>query len=173
MFNIFFFVKQFNSVQMTNIKKTPLDKKKLTRTIIISVLGFMVLIMSVSFINRIFANPTVAASVAALPLQDNNAHNVSQVQLQVLNACGVEGLAKRVKDYLVTKGFAVSDVGNYSGAVDKSFLIDRSGDLQNSVKITEALGIDKNLIKVETAPLKPVINTIIIGNDFSSLKPFK
>jgi hypothetical protein len=156
---------------MPNKKKIPVDKKQLMKTIIISFLGFVVLLMSASFISRIFSNPSAAAAVTDLSIQETIKPEITKIQ--ILNASGVEGLAKKVKDFLTSKGYFISDVGNYSGAVDKTFLIDRSGDTQVSGKIADALGIDRKLIKAETGNVQIVFNTVVIGNDFSALKPFK
>ncbi|MEJ2617528.1 MAG: hypothetical protein P8Z35_21420, partial [Ignavibacteriaceae bacterium] len=62
--------------------------------------------------------------------------------------------------------------GNYiSFDVDKSMVIDRTGNKANAIKVADALGIDhKNIIQqINNDYILDV--SLIIGKDFKQLKP--
>ncbi|MCB9247315.1 MAG: LytR C-terminal domain-containing protein [Ignavibacteriales bacterium] len=65
------------------------------------------------------------------------------IQLDVLNGCGVAGVADRYTDFYEQKNFDVVEIGNYiSFDVDETFVIDRIGNKANAFKVAEALGIE-------------------------------
>jgi uncharacterized membrane protein len=96
------------------------------------------------------------------------------VQLEVLNGCGISGVAEKFTDYLRNHDFDVVQTGNYiSFDVDKTMVIDRTGNKANAVKVADALGIDhKNIIQqINSDYILDV--SLIIGKDFKQLKPNK
>ncbi len=73
--------------------------------------------------------------------------NKKPIQLEVLNGCGVNGVAEKFTDYLRAGNFDVVNIGNYrSFDVDHSLLIDRTGNMKKALEIASALAIDKNNI---------------------------
>ena len=94
------------------------------------------------------------------------------IQVEVLNGCGISGLADRFTDYLRNKNFDVVNTGNYiSYDVDNSIVIDRIGNRANAMKLAEVLGIKKeNVIQqINEGYLLDV--TLIIGKDYHKLTP--
>lgn len=94
------------------------------------------------------------------------------VQVEVLNGCGVSGVAEKFTDFLRSNHFDVVQTGNYiSFDIDKSMVIDRTDNKANAVKVADALGIDhKNIIQqLNNDYILDV--SIIIGKDFKKLKP--
>ena len=94
------------------------------------------------------------------------------VQLEVLNGCGVSGVAEKFTDFLRNNNFDVVQTGNYiSFDIDKSMVIDRTGNKENAIKVANALGIDhKNIIQqINNDYILDV--SLIIGKDFNHLKP--
>lgn len=98
----------------------------------------------------------------------------SMIQVEVLNGCGAGGVADKFTEFLRNNNFDVVQVGNYiSFDIDKSMVIDRTGNKANAFKVAEALGIDK------TSVIQQINNdyfldvSIIIGKDFNQLKPTK
>ena len=94
------------------------------------------------------------------------------IQVEVLNGCGISGVAEKFTDYLRSNHFDVVQTGNYiSFDVDKSMVIDRTGNRANAVKVADALGIDhKNIIQqINNDYILDV--SLIIGKDFKQLKP--
>lgn len=94
------------------------------------------------------------------------------VQVEVLNGCGVPGVAEKFTDYLRNNNFDVVQMGNYiSFDIGKTLIVDRSGNIANAKKVADALGINsKNIIQqINNDYLLDV--SIIIGKDFNQLKP--
>ncbi len=96
------------------------------------------------------------------------------VQVEVLNGCGISGVGEQFTDYLRNNNFDVVQTGNYiSFDVDKSMVIDRTGNKANAIKVADVLGIDhKNIIQqINNDYILDV--SLIIGKDFKELKPNK
>lgn len=96
------------------------------------------------------------------------------IQIEVLNGCGVTGIADRFTDYLRSKDFDVVNTGNHkSFEIAETMVIDRIGNLANAKKVAEALGIqrDKPFTQLNSDYFLDV--TIIIGKDYYTLTPVK
>ncbi len=96
------------------------------------------------------------------------------IQVEVLNGSGVSGIADKITDYLRLHRFDVVQIGNYiSYDVEKSIVIDRTGNMVNAFKIADSLGISrKNVIQqVNNNYILDV--SLIIGKDFVALKPYQ
>ena len=95
------------------------------------------------------------------------------VQVEVLNGCGVTGIADKVTSYMRRNNFDVVQVGNYiSYEMDKSLVIDRAGNKANAEKVAEALGIDKKNIVQQINSDYFLDCSIVIGRDYFKLKPY-
>jgi hypothetical protein len=98
----------------------------------------------------------------------------SMVQVEVLNGCGAGGVADKFTEFLRKNNFDVVQVGNYiSFDIDKSMVIDRTGNKANAFKVAEALGIDKTNVIQQINNDYFLDVSIIIGKDFNQLKPTK
>lgn len=96
------------------------------------------------------------------------------VQLEVLNGCGVSGVAESFTSFLRSKNFDVVQIANYiSFDVDKSLVIDRTGNKANAIKLAEALGIDKRNVIQQINNDYFLDVSLVIGRDFNQLKPNK
>jgi hypothetical protein len=93
------------------------------------------------------------------------------IQIEVLNGCGVQGLANRFTNRLRQDGFDVVHSGNFETFdITHSMIIDRSGNMQNARRVAHALGInDKNIIQ-EISPNYYLDATVVIGSDYEKLK---
>jgi hypothetical protein len=97
-----------------------------------------------------------------------------KTQVEVLNGCGVAGVAKKTTDYLRTDDIDVVSMGNYKNySVPKSMVIDRIGEKQTAEKIAKIMGISNDQIKTEIDESKQLAASIVIGKDYKNLKPFK
>jgi hypothetical protein len=125
-----------------------------------------------SFIFRIAA-PPVSAEVD-LSMEDADMCSPSEqiIQVNVLNACGKTGLASEVKTYLLERGFDVVEIGNYSGEMENSVIIDRIGDSLSSKKVAYAMGIQDAYVTSDIDSSLFVRATVVIGKDYFSLKSF-
>lgn len=135
----------------------------------ITILSIVVVTMLSSFLLRVSTPPVdshISLETAKINPQD-------VIQVNVLNACGVTGLASQAKEYLRNRGFDVVEVGNYSEKVEKSQILDRLGDPESAKKVAFAVGISDSCITQQIDSALFLRSTIIIGKDFASLKPFK
>lgn len=96
------------------------------------------------------------------------------IQVEILNGCGVSGVADRFRDYLRKEGFDVVNVDNYiQFDVEETMVIDRIGNIANAKKVAKSL-------KTKTDAVFPQLNddyfvdvTIVIGRDYHKLTPLK
>lgn len=95
------------------------------------------------------------------------------IQLDVQNGTNENGVATRFTEYLRKNGVDVVEIGNYkSRDVEKTLVIDRSGDKNKAKKVAMTLGVnEKNIIQQMNNSLYLDV-TVVIGKDFNELKPF-
>jgi len=108
---------------------------------------------------------------------DRNEIATEIIQLDVLNGCGVSGVADRFTDYLRAHEFDVVELGNYkikgqvNYDVDETFVIDRIGNKANALKVAEALGIEKVKVIQQLNDDYFLDVSLVIGKDYYKLKP--
>jgi len=92
------------------------------------------------------------------------------IQVEVRNGCGVPGLATRFTSVLRQNGFDVVESGNFDTFdVSRTFVVDRSGNLDNARRVARALGLSDDRIIREISPDFYLDATIVIGSDYESL----
>jgi hypothetical protein len=97
-----------------------------------------------------------------------------QIQINILNGCGDQGVARRTMDFMRTTGFDVVEIENYSRfSVRQTFIIDRVGDTVSARKTARALGISDSLYVVRVDSTLYVRCSVVIGKDYRVLKPFQ
>ena len=98
----------------------------------------------------------------------------STIQVEVLNGCGVSGVADKLTDFLRKHNFDVVQTGNYiSYDVEKSIVIDRTGNMINALRVADSLGINsKNVIQQMNSDYLLDVS-LVIGKDFNTLKPYQ
>lgn len=95
------------------------------------------------------------------------------LQIEVLNGCGKEGLAKNITSYLRQKDIDVVSQGNYVNFnVRKSMIIDRVDDPEKMKMLAKILGISPDQIQVKIEPNLQLDATVVLGKDYKSLRPF-
>jgi hypothetical protein len=97
-----------------------------------------------------------------------------KMQVEVLNGCGKTGIAAVTTDFLRKSEIDVIYSGNFKHFnINQSMVLDRVGNKDNAEKIAGILGIEADLIKTEINPNRQLDVTVILGKDYSTLKPFK
>lgn len=92
------------------------------------------------------------------------------IQIEVLNGCGVSGLANRFTSALRKNGFDVVETGNFDNFdMQKTIVISRTFNTDNAKRVAEALGVDTKNILVEASEDFYLDATIVIGSDYNSL----
>ncbi|MGA2298648.1 MAG: LytR C-terminal domain-containing protein [FCB group bacterium] len=147
-----------------------LDKRSLSYTIILGVLLIAVSLMLSSFVFRMMMSQPVESKVV---LQNQKGKVETTIQINILNGSGINGIAKKLKEYFRQRGFDVVEIGNYSKLVDKTQIIDRLGDKESSLKVANALGVEQTKVQTEIDSTLFVRCSIILGKDYGQLKMFK
>ncbi len=137
-----------------------------------SFLNFTILLLSVVIIFLTYSIITKVDYFSSNNIDEENVGLTAKpVQLEVLNGCGVNGIAEKFTDYLRAGNFDVVNIGNYrSFDVDYSLLIDRTGKIENAFEIASALGIEKNNIIQQVNKEYFLDVTLVIGKDYKQLK---
>ncbi|NGP78134.1 LytR C-terminal domain-containing protein [Balneolaceae bacterium YR4-1] len=92
------------------------------------------------------------------------------IQLEVLNGCGVAGLANQFTSALRKNGFDVVETGNFDNFdMQETIIISRTYNTDNAERVAKALGINAENILVEASDDFYLDATIVIGSDYNSL----
>ena len=95
-------------------------------------------------------------------------------QIDVQNGTGENGVAADFRAYLKKKGFDVVEMGNYKNTdVNKTMVIDRTGNKNAAKKVAESLGINEKNIVQQKDTTSFLDATVIIGKDYQELNPYK
>ncbi len=94
------------------------------------------------------------------------------IQVEVLNGCGISGLADTFKEYLRRKNIDVVQTGNYVNFdVDSTLIIDRIGNLKQAEYVADLLGVSKRRVITRINKDYFLDVSIVLGRDYLSLKP--
>lgn len=93
------------------------------------------------------------------------------IQLEVLNGCGVSGLANEFTSALRKNGFDVVQTGNFDNFdMQETVVISRTFNTENARRVANALGIKEKNILIEASEDFYLDATVVIGSDYKSLK---
>lgn len=97
-----------------------------------------------------------------------------RIQVEVLNGCGVSGVAEKITDHLRLNNIDVVSLGNYrSFEIENSIIIGRNEKTVNAQKVAAIVGLDKNDIIQQLNPDYLLDVTFILGKDYKNLIPIK
>lgn len=110
--------------------------QRILKTALLVVVGGGALILAVSAIGQWVPDDTAPAGQPLL------ARGAERITVEVLNAGGVDGMARVATGHLRNAGFDVVNVGNASTFdQDSTVVIDRAGSLQKAAAVADALGV--------------------------------
>ncbi|MBV6478726.1 MAG: hypothetical protein HGGPFJEG_01483 [Ignavibacteria bacterium] len=139
-----------------------------------AIILFLVLVayFSFSLINNSLKSEKEIKDITDTSKSLTNQPNLT-IQLDVQNGTRENGIASRITEFLRKNGLDVVEIGNYkSNEIEKTLIIDRSGDKNKALKVARILGLDgRNVIQQLNSSLYLDV-TVVIGNDFKELKPF-
>ena len=140
----------------------------ISMNVLIFLLGALIIYMSYSIYIKVWgAEKTIE--------EFNEAEVPSEIiQVEVLNGCGIAGVADMFTSHLRSQNFDVVNIDNYiSFDINESMVIDRTGNMGNARKVAESLNINnKNVIQQLNDDYFLDV-TIIIGKDYYKLNPLK
>jgi len=140
------------------------------------------LILNISIIVLILINTVLAYSTfKAVSLKFGNSSDdllidstKARIQVEVLNGCGVSGIADKLTDYLRVNYIDVVNLGNYrSYEIENSIIISRNDKIINAEKVAALVGIDESSIIQQTNSDYLLDVTFILGKDYRNLIPLK
>ncbi len=120
----------------------------------------------------VVASPTPMATPNSAAPPRAPAVSLIGVRIQVLNGCGVKGLARRISPALRAWGLDVRETKNAPHPdFERSSVIDRRGDMDVARALADSLGIDKSRVTSEFNPnLSDIDVSLIVGKDYKRLK---
>ncbi len=96
------------------------------------------------------------------------------IQVEVLNGCGVGGIADRFTDFLRSNKFDVVNIANYIRFdMDETLVIDRRGNKANAYSVAKSLGVKKENVIQQLNDDYFLDVSIVIGRDYYTLQPLK
>lgn len=114
---------------------------------------------------------SVIQDSAAVPAPQTVAR---RIQVEVLNGCGVDGLAERITNYLRDKNIDVVSRGNFSHFdVPLTTVLDRVDNRERSLQIAKVLGLPESRLQIQKDSNLQLDATIVLGADYKKLTPFK
>jgi hypothetical protein len=97
---------------------------------------------------------------------------VHTIQVEILNGCGIDGVARIFQSLLRENGFDVVNTENYVvnkkvfWRVDQTFIIDQIGVAEQAKSIAKALGIPLTKIESRENPAAIYDISVVIGKDY-------
>ena len=147
-----------------------MNLRPLLKLTIIAVLVGLVALFSYALVYRFFIRPPVETQSGDIEGVDGRER---AIQLQIMNATEVQGIAKRTTEYLRSRGFDVVQVTNAPMRSSASFVVRVTSDSASAARVAYALGIEPRLIRVEIDSSLMLDCTVVLGSDYNGLRPFR
>ena len=130
----------------------------------------MLLLVVIYFVYAVVSRSTASQQ----PVETKVVKQEKIIQLDVLNGCGIKGVAAKVTNYLRTGGFDVVEMKNYKTShIPKTLIVDRVGNIEAARRVAASLGVsDRNVIQ-QINPDYFVDVSLIIGDDYQNLRPLQ
>jgi hypothetical protein len=144
-------------------KRSDNSSRNLFLNISIVILSVIIIFLSYSLLNKLNAFDS--------PMQnDDSLMRKEIIQVEVLNGCGIPGIADKITDELRKKKFDVVHTGNYrTFNIDKSIIIDRTGNFANAKYLADVIGVDGGQVIRQKNKDYLLDVTFIIGKDYKKL----
>ncbi|MAO65336.1 MAG: hypothetical protein CL666_10090 [Balneola sp.] len=149
----------------TNSDKSSTNTNNLLLNSAIGFLSVLLLLLIVGLFTRIIY-PRIFNERA-----DLQSELISQIiQIEVLNGCGVSGIANAYTGLLRENGFDVVETGNFETFdVQETVIVSRSGVMKNALRVANALGVSEDNVILESSPDYYLDVSVIIGHDYEKL----
>ena len=145
-------------------------KKKRNETNSSPFLIITILILSIAIFYLGYSILNQLQAFESPPEKDSTEKHTKNIQVEVLNGCGVLDIADKFTDRLRKKNFDVVNTTNYrSFEIDKSIIIDRTGNILNAEYLAEIIGLDKKQVIQQKNKNYFLDLTLIVGKDYRKL----
>lgn len=108
--------------------------------------------------------------------QNDPAPFEENIQVEILNGCGFNGVAKTFQAYLRENGFDVVNTDNYfkdgkkRWDIKNSMVIDRIGQIEQAMAVARVLDIPSGRVFTRESRNSIYDVSVVIGKDFKNLK---
>jgi hypothetical protein len=162
-------------LEKNNSKKTAnksVDLKTSTNNLFLNIAIFVLFALILFMLYSIYIKITNSKSVESGITNEQIASDI--IQVEVLNGCGVGGIADRFTDFLRSNKFDVVNIANYIRFdMDETLVIDRRGNKANAYSIAKSLGVKKENVIQQLNDDYFLDVSIVIGRDYYTLQPLK
>lgn len=138
--------------------------------IVIVPMALLVSVLGYAILERNLFRPVVNSQVERTDMYVKAGEHI---QVNVVNACGVNGVALKFTEFLRARKFDVPEYGTEKTVERFSKVIDRIGDPVSAQKIAYALGIPSERIETEIDSSLYLRATVVIGEDYLTLRPMQ
>lgn len=160
--------------RLRDLKQQPLPAPPRRRRSVyitaIALLAVVVVALAYGFLQHSIFRPRVDATIEQTDMYVKAGEHI---QVNIINACGAAGMAQKFTEFLRARKFDVPEFGNATARESYSRVIDRVGDPISARKVAYALGIPPERIDVEIDSSLYLRATVIIGEDYRTLRPMK
>ncbi len=156
--------------------RKPKDPTLKERVLTTAIWGLSVINIALIFslVSNFFSSENEVPVSANLQSEQTTERADQRVTVEVLNACGVQGLANDVRQYLRNNNFDVVNVGNYSSwDLDQTLIFDRvSVNRKYAEQVADVLDVNQGQVVPELDESLQLMVTVIIGKDYRRLRLF-
>jgi len=151
------------------IEKAPFDPRRSFFSVVLWGLGIVNVLLIASSVRNHFATGSEhsISSDTAVVAEPN-----TKLKIEVLNGCGVPGLAQKCADYLrKQQGFDTFHANYERHDIPRTMIIDRtSNELVNGRQVAQKLGLSDDYVMYQASPERQVAVSVIIGQDYKSIQ---
>jgi len=174
--------KQSRRATKKNRKKRPAQSADMLVNFLMLALSVLVLTFIWSFWNRHTNNRAVAEEMryyAEIPEEVTPETLIANkkypnVTVEILNGCGISGVAAQFKDIVHEKTFDVINTENAAHfKYENTIIIARTMNTDSAYKLAEELGLPRERVSIEEDASLAVDITMIIGHDYKSVVAYK
>jgi hypothetical protein len=140
------------------------------KILLLSIMGIVTLYLLYILIDKVFLHPPVTAIV---PIDKRRTVSDVYIQLNVINASGQQGIAKKTMNYYRERGFDVVEISTADTLSNISYVIDHLSDTISARNVAYAIGLSDSTIKHEYDTTLYLRASVVIGTDYFKLKPFQ
>ncbi len=149
--------------------ETTRRKRRIFR-IVVPLLALVLIPLAYGLIERNLLRPKVDPTVDTRHMA---VRADEHIQVNVVNACGADGIAKKFSEFLRARKFDVPEYGNAEQVAFQSKVLDRVGDSVSARKVAYALGIPPERVFTEIDSSLYVRATVVVGADYTTLRPMR
>lgn len=140
------------------------------KILLLSIMGIVTLYLLYILIDKVFLHPPVTAIV---PIDKRRTVSDVYIQLNVINASGQQGIAKKTMNYYRERGFDVVEISTADTLSNISYVIDHLSDTISARNVAYAIGLSDSTIKHDYDTTLYLRASVVIGTDYLKLKPFQ